>query len=366
MTTWRPIPHIYYKVPDAESQGKHSGFKLIEILLNLALIDTFKDEKYKKFAFLYSTSYDNGICNIEIITPEVNFIANFERMFSGASDKKYLESLIVNNMNKFSQIINNLNFGKFIGDFIVYDGQSGKITLGKDPLQMDVATTSGLLFHLAGIFRSHIVVDYTGAIIEHENYKKLMLYDMDYGRIDFDRIKINVDNFEEWDYYFPEYDQEVKENKAIFGLDTKVDNMLETTENKTFYDIAFSFAGEDRGIVEEIAEDLISNSISVFYDNFEKSELWGKRLDHYFKETYAKNTRFVIPFISEHYPNKDWTNFEFSVAHGEAKKRDSEFILPVRIDDTHVVGIPSTIGYLDYNKEGKDGIVKAILSKLRT
>lgn len=132
------------------------------------------------------------------------------------------------------------------------------------------------------------------------------------------------------------------------------------------YDVALSFAGEDRDIVKQIAKDLKEHSISVFYDEFEKEKLWGKNLNDYFKSTYAENTRFVIPFISEHYPNKDWTNFEFAVAHAESKKRDSEFILPVRLDDTPIVGVQNSVAYLDYNTEGKYGIVNAILSKMGT
>lgn len=132
------------------------------------------------------------------------------------------------------------------------------------------------------------------------------------------------------------------------------------------FDVALSFAGEDREIVKQIAEDLKEHSISFFYDEFNKKDLWGKNLDKYFKSAYAENTRFVIPFISEHYPNKDWTNFEFSIARAESKKRDSEFILPVRIDDTTLVGLPDTVAHLDYNVEGKDGIVEAIISKLET
>lgn len=142
------------------------------------------------------------------------------------------------------------------------------------------------------------------------------------------------------------------------------DGILLESHSTTNFDVALSFAGEDRVIVEQIAEDLKEHSISVFYDKFEKEELWGKNLNDYFKSTYAENTRFVIPFISEHYPNKDWTNFEFTIAHAEAEIRDSEFILPVRIDDTPVMGIPDSVAYLDYNIEGKDGIVKAIISKL--
>ena len=56
-------------------------------------------------------------------------------------------------------------------------------------------------------------------------------------------------------------------------------NLNETTYNlsesksKNDYDIAISFAGENRAIAEEIAEKLTSSGIKVFYDSYEKATL---------------------------------------------------------------------------------------------
>ncbi|WP_340817954.1 TIR domain-containing protein [Methanolobus sp. WCC4] len=208
--------------------------------------------------------------------------------------------------------------------------------------------TFGKVNEMGGFYvliTGYLFEDYLVDFIENDNLK----------------FGINVLN-----YFIKEQDERNKEleiNINYSNYDGANDAILKKY-NEFKYDIAFSFAGEDRSIVEEIAGDLVKSSISVFYDEYEKSNLWGKRLDCYFKETYATNTRYVVPFISKHYPKKDWTNFEFSVAAAEAKKRDSEFILPIRIDNTSIVGIPDSIGYLDYNKEGKDGIVKEIQSKL--
>jgi hypothetical protein len=44
------------------------------------------------------------------------------------------------------------------------------------------------------------------------------------------------------------------------------------------YDIALSFAGEQRKQVEEIAQCLEAAGVEVFYDNFSKSQLWGEDL----------------------------------------------------------------------------------------
>ncbi len=68
--------------------------------------------------------------------------------------------------------------------------------------------------------------------------------------------------------------------------------------------------------------------------------------------------------ISKYYPIKDWTDFEFSIARGEAKKRKTEFILPIRLDNTKILGIHEDVGYLDLATEGIDGVVDAVLEKL--
>ena len=41
------------------------------------------------------------------------------------------------------------------------------------------------------------------------------------------------------------------------------------------YQVALSFAGEQRSYVEEVARHLQEKAIGVFYDGFEKVRLWG-------------------------------------------------------------------------------------------
>ncbi len=132
------------------------------------------------------------------------------------------------------------------------------------------------------------------------------------------------------------------------------------------YDIAISFAGEDREIAKNLAEKIRNKRVKVFYDKFYKHDLWGKELTEYFRDVYGARTRFVVILISEHYPVKDWTDFEFSIARAEAKKRQTEFILPIRIDNTKILGIHGDVGYLDYRKEGLDEIVNCLMKKLST
>lgn len=57
------------------------------------------------------------------------------------------------------------------------------------------------------------------------------------------------------------------------------------------YDVALSFAGEDRVFVEECAEILRSLNINVFYDDYEKEILWGKNLYSYLADVYKNKAK---------------------------------------------------------------------------
>ena len=52
---------------------------------------------------------------------------------------------------------------------------------------------------------------------------------------------------------------------------------LQDYESEFDYDVALSFAGEDRKYAEELAKVLVDKNVEVFYDGFEKSVLWGGR-----------------------------------------------------------------------------------------
>ena len=46
--------------------------------------------------------------------------------------------------------------------------------------------------------------------------------------------------------------------------------------DKYEFDVAISFAGEQRSIAERLADLLTASGISAFYDKHHKSRLWGK------------------------------------------------------------------------------------------
>lgn len=107
-----------------------------------------------------------------------------------------------------------------------------------------------------------------------------------------------------------------------------------------------SFAGEDRAYVEECANILSALGIRVFYDSYELSELWGKDLYTYLADIYSNKSMYVMVFVSKHYVEKRWTKHEFKFINERIFKSDTEYLLPIFLDDTSLLGIPLTQGYL--------------------
>ena len=131
------------------------------------------------------------------------------------------------------------------------------------------------------------------------------------------------------------------------------------------YDVALSFAGEDRPIAQGIAEKLSARQIRVFYDQFEESNLWGKNLYDYLADVYSKRAAFCLMILSRSYAEKTWTTHERQNAQARAFNENREYILPLRLDDTKIPGIGPTVGYIDYRTSSIDKIVDLLECKLK-
>lgn len=139
------------------------------------------------------------------------------------------------------------------------------------------------------------------------------------------------------------------------------DKMTNTEER---YDIALSFAGEDRAFVEQVADYLKANDVAVFYDRFEEVELWGKDLAEHLDWVYRTGAQFCVMFISKHYAEKMWTNHERRSALAAAIQARKEYILPARFDSTELPGVRPTIGYVNLAGKTPEELGAMIVKKL--
>jgi hypothetical protein len=72
----------------------------------------------------------------------------------------------------------------------------------------------------------------------------------------------------------------------------------------------------------------------------------------------------MVVFLSQEYPEKDWPAFEFEVGREARSKRTSEYLLPLRVDDVHVVGLSTDIGHMDLRRRSLDEVATVLVKKI--
>ncbi|WP_051728694.1 MULTISPECIES: TIR domain-containing protein [unclassified Amycolatopsis] len=130
------------------------------------------------------------------------------------------------------------------------------------------------------------------------------------------------------------------------------------------YDVAVSFAGEDRVFVEAVVREVVDAGYKVFYDQDEQVALWGEEMVEYLPKVYEERARYAVVFVSRHYAAKPWTRFERRSVLLRALNQPEPYLLPVRLDATRLDGVRDSISYLDGNIVGTSGIASAICEKL--
>jgi TIR domain len=152
-----------------------------------------------------------------------------------------------------------------------------------------------------------------------------------------------------------------EEIASIATLNEHINRFRARDVQKFDYDVALSFAGANRGWVSAMAERLVSQGLRVFYDEYEKANLWGKDLVQHLDEVYRLRARCCIIFVSKDYAANVWTNHELKSALARALIASEDYLLPVRLDDTELPGLRPSVSYLTL-KSSED--VKQVASLL--
>ena len=130
------------------------------------------------------------------------------------------------------------------------------------------------------------------------------------------------------------------------------------------YDVALSFAREDKPVAEKLASLLVGRDLRVFRDEYTGSGPWGKDVLDHLVNLYARKARYCVLLISGHYPLKTWTNSDRTSARERSFRDANEFILPIRLDDTEVPGLAEVAGYKDLREHSAESIVHWLEEKL--
>jgi cob(I)alamin adenosyltransferase len=147
-------------------------------------------------------------------------------------------------------------------------------------------------------------------------------------------------------------------------LSSIVDRCEEWHRSLFPYDVAISFAGDDRSTARELAAALTGVGASVFFDEYSRSDLWGKDLYDHLSDVYRQKARYCVILASRAYAAKMWTAHERRAAQERAlKQRGTEYILPVRLDNTPIPGLLDTVAYVRID-DGISQIASLIAAKL--
>lgn len=126
------------------------------------------------------------------------------------------------------------------------------------------------------------------------------------------------------------------------------------------YHLGLSFAGENREYVEEVYQYLVKWGYIVAYDK----DIYkpGMNIEEKSSEIYGKICNQIIVFISEFYKKKDWPRYERDIIVDAAKQKNNDYIIPVFLDNTKIVGI-SKYAYLFIDGAKKSPLQTAQLIK---
>ena len=127
------------------------------------------------------------------------------------------------------------------------------------------------------------------------------------------------------------------------------------------YDIALSFAGENRDLAQALFDKLVTREISVFYDQNEQHRILAENVEDYLAPIYRSEAEYVVVLLSTHYPKKIWTKFEsdqFKARFGENK------IIPIWYSDTDVSIFDETRKYGGYQFDVSPGQFEAETNKI--
>lgn len=136
--------------------------------------------------------------------------------------------------------------------------------------------------------------------------------------------------------------------------------------NTHIFDIAVTFAGENRTLVKEVVDCLTQTIASnrIFYDNLYEAFLARPELDTLLQGIYRNRSKLIVVFLSEAYDKKEWCGLEFHAIRDIIKHKENDKIMYIRVDDADVNGVFSTDGYIDANSHTPKEIAGFVLQRL--
>lgn len=130
--------------------------------------------------------------------------------------------------------------------------------------------------------------------------------------------------------------------------------------------VAFSFAGEKRDYVAQVAAILAKQfgEPAVLYDKYHEAEFARARLGRYLPKLYHEQSDLVVVVICTDYPKKEWCGLEWDAIFDLLKKRREDEVMLANFDYASVDGLYSDAGFINLDRKTPDQAAALILERL--
>ncbi|HPP47186.1 MAG TPA: TIR domain-containing protein, partial [Accumulibacter sp.] len=138
--------------------------------------------------------------------------------------------------------------------------------------------------------------------------------------------------------------------------------------------VAFSFAGEQRALVQRIAEatEQRLGKATVFFDDWYEHYIAGDDADLRLQEIYGKRSLLALVCVSASYGGKPWTQAEHAAirsrqmqSRSSPRAADRLAVLPLRVGNGDVPGILFNSIVPDVRQKTIDQVLELIVSRLQ-
>jgi hypothetical protein len=182
-------------------------------------------------------------------------------------------------------------------------------------------------------------------------------------------LKLDIDKkFELRRTHWAIKDVNLEEELEELGVDLphfnkESDNLININYHN--FDIAFSFPGDARALVEPIVTELNKHlkPNALFYDFNYQSQLARPSLDILLQDIYGKRSKLNVVFLSGDYERKEWCGIEFRAIKEIIMEQNFDKVMYIKMDDEPVRGVLKTDGFIDSRKHSVQKMVQFILER---
>ena len=130
--------------------------------------------------------------------------------------------------------------------------------------------------------------------------------------------------------------------------------------------IAFSFAGEKRDFVAQVAAILATRfgEPAILYDKYHEAEFARYDLGIYLPKLYREEADLVVAVICPNYDQKQWTGWEWMAIYSQLTKSEGRNIMLTRFEYAKVDGLFDPAAFVELDHKSPEQAATLILERL--